>query len=282
MQGQFSAKHHVAVEAVSALLALRRHRLDRPVLHALLPEVGDGARRVGRRRHPGRTPAHRSRRMGPGRALRRGRGLVYSFLNHGTTGADLGGAGHAAALAVAMVFGFWVLLQELGRSPWPPPGAPRPMIKDIQDLWNGLIDADRPDHRARLGRWSSAGCPTSSALLVLRRPGLPASCAGRRTACGPPRACRPASRPLRRRRARHLPGPSPWPFVAPVGAAIMLLGLVWKTGRVGPRRSTPTTGARSSWARSPARPSSFNLPVLLLGLLVVVVGIIGWYRDARH
>ena len=79
----------------------------------------------------------------------------------------------------------------------------------------------------------------------------------------------------------HLPGPSPWPFVAPIGAAIMLFGLVWKTGRVEPPTVDPPP-ARSSSARPAGVSELFNLPVLLLGLLVVVVGIIGWYRDARH
>ena len=61
----------------------------------------------------------------------------------------------------------------------------------------------------------------------------------------------------------------------------MLLGLVWKTGRVEPPTVDPTTGA-IKLGQTAGVTELFNLPVLLLGLLVVVVGIIGWYRDARH
>ena len=41
-----------------------------------------------------------------------GAGLTYLVLNHGTNGADLGGPAMLLALAVAMVFGFWILLKN--------------------------------------------------------------------------------------------------------------------------------------------------------------------------
>jgi plastocyanin len=61
----------------------------------------------------------------------------------------------------------------------------------------------------------------------------------------------------------HLPGPSLWPFVVPVGAAIILFGLVLR----------PTNEAGE-----PTGP--FNLPLLVLGLAVSVVAVAGWFRDA--
>jgi len=153
------------------------------------------------------------------------------------------------------------------------------MIQDIQGLWNNLItligQIISPDWGAVIS-W----VPYLLALLVLvgvaflvlrwttNRVWTASRLPHRLTAPPPPAGT-------------HMPGPSPWPFVAPVGAAIMLLGLVWKTGRVEPPTVDPTTGA-IKLGQTPGVTELFNLPVLLLGLLVVVVGIIGWYRDARH
>ncbi|MEA2622619.1 MAG: hypothetical protein QOH61_1529 [Chloroflexota bacterium] len=55
----------------------------------------------------------------------------------------------------------------------------------------------------------------------------------------------------------HLPGPSLWPFVLPVGALFVLLGVV-----------LPPPGLPVN-------------PVLLgIGALIALVGVLGWYRDA--
>jgi plastocyanin len=61
----------------------------------------------------------------------------------------------------------------------------------------------------------------------------------------------------------HLPGPSKWPFVVPIGAALLLAGLVF----------TPQDDAGNST-------SPVNLPLLLAGLLVTGVSVVGWLRDA--
>lgn len=55
----------------------------------------------------------------------------------------------------------------------------------------------------------------------------------------------------------HLPGPSLWPFVAPVGLFFIVFGLA-----LGPAESV------------------FALSVMVGGLAVAVVGLVGWYRDA--
>jgi hypothetical protein len=55
----------------------------------------------------------------------------------------------------------------------------------------------------------------------------------------------------------HLPGPSLWPFVAPVG----LLFIVFSVA-LGPLETV------------------VNLAILLFGLTVAVVGVVGWYLDA--
>jgi hypothetical protein len=63
----------------------------------------------------------------------------------------------------------------------------------------------------------------------------------------------------------HMPGPSRWPFVLPIGAALLLFALV-----LPPRdEAGQLTGV-------------FNLPLLIAGLLVTVVAIAGWLRDAMH
>jgi plastocyanin len=61
----------------------------------------------------------------------------------------------------------------------------------------------------------------------------------------------------------HLPGPSRWPFVVPIGLALLFMALVL-----------------------PARNDAgdvifpFNLPLLLVGLVVSLVAFVGWLRDA--
>lgn len=55
----------------------------------------------------------------------------------------------------------------------------------------------------------------------------------------------------------HLPGPSLWPFVGPAGLLFILFGLA-----LGPAESL------------------FNLGLVLMGAIIAVVGIVGWYLDA--
>ncbi len=59
----------------------------------------------------------------------------------------------------------------------------------------------------------------------------------------------------------HMPSPSIWPFVAPVGLLLLFLSLA-----IGGGESTLPV----------------NLPLALTGLLVAVVGAAGWYRDATR
>lgn len=55
----------------------------------------------------------------------------------------------------------------------------------------------------------------------------------------------------------HLPGPSPWPFVLPIGGMFVLLGLVLAPAGL-----------------------PFNPILIGIGALIALVGILGWYRDA--
>ena len=57
----------------------------------------------------------------------------------------------------------------------------------------------------------------------------------------------------------HLPGPSLWPFVAPVGLLLVVFGLA-----LGPLESVVHAG------------------LMLLGAAVAVVGLVGWYLDAKQ
>ncbi|MEO7117676.1 MAG: hypothetical protein ABIZ34_01755, partial [Candidatus Limnocylindrales bacterium] len=50
----------------------------------------------------------------------------------------------------------------------------------------------------------------------------------------------------------HLPGPSPWPFFAPIGGFFVLLGLI------------------------------FGWPLIVGGIVMAIIAIVGWFRDAGH
>src|SRR4051794_35345232 len=50
----------------------------------------------------------------------------------------------------------------------------------------------------------------------------------------------------------HMPGPSPWPFFAPIGATVMLYGFI------------------------------FSSVLIVGGLILTIIAIIGWYLDAGH
>jgi hypothetical protein len=61
----------------------------------------------------------------------------------------------------------------------------------------------------------------------------------------------------------HMPGPSRWPFVVPIGAALLLFAFA-----LAPRAADGT------------RTALFNVPFLLAGLLVTTIAIVGWLREA--
>jgi hypothetical protein len=65
--------------------------------------------------------------------------------------------------------------------------------------------------------------------------------------------------PGRKPEDMHLPGPSPWPFVAPAGLLAILLAVA-----LGPFESIGHTA------------------LLLLGITIVIVGVVGWYLDAKR
>jgi hypothetical protein len=57
----------------------------------------------------------------------------------------------------------------------------------------------------------------------------------------------------------HLPGPSIWPFIVPIGLFLLFLSVVF---------GSPTT--------------PFNMALLALGLVIAVVGGVGWFLQAWH
>lgn len=57
----------------------------------------------------------------------------------------------------------------------------------------------------------------------------------------------------------HLPGPSPWPFVLPIGALLIFVSVALPTGGL-----------------------PVNPVLLVLGLAVAAAGAVGWYRDANR
>jgi len=63
----------------------------------------------------------------------------------------------------------------------------------------------------------------------------------------------------------HMPGPSRWPFVVPIGAALLLFSF-----------ALPPKDAAGNTLLP------FNLPLLGLGLLVTTIAIVGWLLDAMR
>lgn len=78
----------------------------------------------------------------------------------------------------------------------------------------------------------------------------------------------------------HMPGPSRWPFILPIGAFLIGLSLAVHPGRI----AAPTVDAQGSVTAGAGAAASelVNLPLLAIGLAILLVGIVGWYRDARH
>jgi plastocyanin len=75
----------------------------------------------------------------------------------------------------------------------------------------------------------------------------------------------------------HMPGPSRWPFIIPLGLAVVFAALVFHTGRV---PSPVITGGQIVTEPPPPIGDLINLPLLLLGLAIALVGVVGWYFDA--
>lgn len=63
----------------------------------------------------------------------------------------------------------------------------------------------------------------------------------------------------------HMPGPSRWPFVVPIGAALLLFGLALPPRDAGGNPTSPV-----------------NLPLFGLGLLVSLIAVAGWLWDAMR
>jgi plastocyanin len=66
----------------------------------------------------------------------------------------------------------------------------------------------------------------------------------------------------------HMPGGSKWPFVVPLGLAFVFAGFVFHPSRVSGAEPSPTVT------------DLVNLPLMLIGLAIAVVGAVGWYFDA--
>lgn len=78
----------------------------------------------------------------------------------------------------------------------------------------------------------------------------------------------------------HIPGGSRWPFLLPIGAAILFLGLILHPERIG--QPTLDSAGRPTAAAAVSLSQVFNLPLIGLGLIVILVALVGWYRDAGH
>ncbi len=63
----------------------------------------------------------------------------------------------------------------------------------------------------------------------------------------------------------HMPGPSRWPFVVPIGAALLLFSFVLTPRDIENNPTQPVV-----------------VPLFVIGMIVTVVAIIGWLRDAMR
>jgi plastocyanin len=75
----------------------------------------------------------------------------------------------------------------------------------------------------------------------------------------------------------HMPGASRWPIIIPLGLALVFSALVFHPGHVA---SPVITGGQVVTEAAPPITDLVNLPLLLLGLVIAVAGVVGWYRDA--
>jgi plastocyanin len=73
----------------------------------------------------------------------------------------------------------------------------------------------------------------------------------------------------------HMPGPSKWVFIIPLGLAFVFAGFVFHPARL----SGPVIGDVPP-PPTPPVPDLLNLPLMFIGLAIVAVGVVGWYLDA--
>src|SRR3954468_5236801 len=122
-------------------------------------------------------------------------------------------------------------------------------LYDAMREWRAMASPDG-GHGAHDGTLVTGGSNAAVALM----PGSTAAAARRPGAFGAA-----ARQPVVEERAYaepppgvHMPGPSPWPFFAPIGATVMLYGFI------------------------------FSSVLIVGGLILTIIAIIGWYLDAGH
>ncbi len=125
----------------------------------------------------------------------------------------------------------------------------------INDLWTGILETTA---RIVIPVWNDliALIPFLAALLFLGILGAIAYLWLRHASDSRARVPKPIPAG-RKPEDMHLPGPSLWPFVAPVGLLFIVFGLA-----LGPFESLAAIG------------------LMLAGVAVAVVGLVGWYLDA--
>jgi hypothetical protein len=126
---------------------------------------------------------------------------------------------------------------------------------NLDDLWTGILETTA---QIIIPVWNDliALIPFAVALLFLAILGAIALLWLRHAGDSRPRVPKPLPAG-RQPDDMHLPGPSLWPFVAPVGLLFLVFALA-----LGPLESLVTLG------------------LLLAGLVVATIGLIGWYLDA--
>jgi plastocyanin len=114
---------------------------------------------------------------------------------------------------------------------------------DAMREWRQVARADSGHGTALTGGSHAAVALMPATTAAMRRPG--AFGAAARPVVEEPAAIEPPP-------GVHMPGPSPWPFFAPIGATVMLYGFI------------------------------FSAVLIVAGLILTIIAITGWYLEAGH
>jgi len=118
-------------------------------------------------------------------------------------------------------------------------------------LWDAMREwraTDHPEtaHAVALPAGASAAAALVPGAMAPRlRPGAFGAAQAAQEAMEEPKAPQPPP-------GVHMPGPSPWPFFLPIGATVLLYGMI------------------------------FSAVLIVGGLILVIIAIVGWYLDANH
>jgi len=116
-------------------------------------------------------------------------------------------------------------------------------------LWDAMREWRATDHPAEA---HAAALPAGTSAAIALAPGMVVHRPRPGAFGAAERAAQELPKPVEPPPGVHLPGPSPWPFFGPIGATVMLYGII------------------------------FSGALVVGGLILTLIAIIGWYLDAGH